>query len=288
MSRSFSAIMNMPVCSSTESAHHISRFHKFVEAMPTPPRTIEDSRLSIITASFNAATHIKECLRSVRQQTYSRLEHIVIDGGSTDGTLEILERNRHGGLSWISEPDSGIAEAMNKGIARARGQWLLFLQADDRIHHASAVEEALAEAPDGCGVILFPVCVRDVARQFRFPVRLGRSWRKMPGSHQGMLFHRTVFERHGTYDTSYQIAMDYAYVRRLERAGVPFRVGTTFLATVSGDGISGAKDWPGLARRLREERRVQLEFAPNPAARFLYRFYWAVYQPYRWFMSQRP
>ena len=86
-------------------------------------------KISIITASFNAAATIRDCLESVKGQTHGDVEHIVVDGGSTDGTIEILKSNPQ--LRWISEADTGQSHALNKGFAMARGEIIGWLNADD-------------------------------------------------------------------------------------------------------------------------------------------------------------
>ena len=93
-------------------------------------------RISIVVATLNAAQFIGRCLESIVAQDYSNYEIVVVDGASGDGTLDII---RHyatflgGQLTWVSEPDSGIAEAWNKGIRLTRGEWLIFIGADDTL-----------------------------------------------------------------------------------------------------------------------------------------------------------
>jgi glycosyltransferase involved in cell wall biosynthesis len=100
-------------------------------------------KVSVITVCFNANASIEACLESVANQTYSDIEHIVIDGGSTDGTIATVRRYPHI-ATVVSEPDSGIYNAMNKGISRATGEYLLFLNADDRFPKPDALEAAMA------------------------------------------------------------------------------------------------------------------------------------------------
>src|SRR5690348_14220883 len=93
--------------------------------------TTEGPRVSLIIAVYNGASTIVKCLNSVAAQTYGSRELIVIDGGSTDGTVDILRCNADQLSYWISEPDTGVYNAWNKGLARARGEWIAFLGADD-------------------------------------------------------------------------------------------------------------------------------------------------------------
>jgi glycosyltransferase involved in cell wall biosynthesis len=88
--------------------------------------------VSVVTPTFNQAGFLEQTLRSVRSQSYPNIEHLVVDGGSTDGTLDILRREgENGSIRWVSEPDSGMYEAVNKGVASATGDVLAYLNSDD-------------------------------------------------------------------------------------------------------------------------------------------------------------
>jgi glycosyltransferase involved in cell wall biosynthesis len=108
-------------------------------------------KISVVTPTFNSINTVRETIRSVVSQDYSQWEHIVIDGGSTDGTLEVLKENPH--LIWVSEKDQGHYHAMNKGVARATGEIVAILNSDDcyRPHALRKVGEAFAKHPDWDG-----------------------------------------------------------------------------------------------------------------------------------------
>lgn len=89
--------------------------------------------ISIITATYNAERYLPQCLNSIANQALRRIEVIVVDGGSGDDTIKILENSNLKHLRWVSEPDHGIYDALNKGIGMATGRWLYFLGADDRL-----------------------------------------------------------------------------------------------------------------------------------------------------------
>jgi glycosyltransferase involved in cell wall biosynthesis len=105
------------------------------------PSASEPPLVSIITVVRNGAASIFQTLESVRVQRQIPVEHIVIDGASTDGTIEILSNYQSDQLRWLSEPDQGIYDAMNKGVALARGEWLLFLGADDVLADADVLAD---------------------------------------------------------------------------------------------------------------------------------------------------
>jgi glycosyltransferase involved in cell wall biosynthesis len=88
-------------------------------------------KVSIITVVYNGKNTIEDCLKSIYSQTYPEIEHIVVDGGSADGTVDIIKRNKKSISKWISEPDKGIYDALNKGIKMATGDIIGFLHADD-------------------------------------------------------------------------------------------------------------------------------------------------------------
>lgn len=167
---------------------------------------------SIIIPSYNQASTIRATLDSVLGQTYAQREVLVIDGGSTDTTPAILDDYADQLAYALCEPDQGIYDAMNKGIARATGDYLLFLGTDDRLHD----EQVLADLAEGIRThqqpdILYGDALLDPSGRIydgAFP------WTKLffrNLCHQAMCYRRKVFERFGTYDLCYPIKADYAF-----------------------------------------------------------------------------
>jgi glycosyltransferase involved in cell wall biosynthesis len=187
-------------------------------------------RVSVVTAVLNRAHVIAECLKSVRDQTHPDVEHVIVDGGSTDGTVDLLRAQTSPGLRWTSEQDGGLYEAVNKGICKATGEIIGVLGADDvyasrdtLAHVAAAFESDIASCygdleyvgTDGARV------VRSwVSSPFR-PGRFLRGW--MP-PHPTFFVRRDVYARLGTYDTRFRIAADYELMLRyLEGARITTR-----------------------------------------------------------------
>jgi len=102
--------------------------------------------LSVITPVLNREKYIGEAIESIVRLNNPEIEHIIIDGGSTDGTLGILSSYSH--LKWISEPDTGVYDAMNKGISMAEGEWIYILGSDDRIHDSNVIQDLLPHFND--------------------------------------------------------------------------------------------------------------------------------------------
>lgn len=241
-------------------------------------------RITIITATYNNATALVGCLQSVAGQKGASYEHIVIDGGSSDATLPLLEKWSDRLATWISEPDSGISEAMNKGIALARGDWLLFLHADDQLHsHNTLASVTPLLAASDADIIAFPVEFGKNPGRVLKP-RGANHWLRLKTGllHQGTFIRRPVFAHVGLHDTHLKIAMDYDLFLRAWLAGLKFKTHSSPLVAQMGDeGISSQLNWPALKQRLSEEKTVHFAHATNPLLRVGYLAYWAVYPSYK-------
>lgn len=181
--------------------------------------------ISVITVCRNAAASIKNALDSVAMQTYPNLEHIVIDGHSNDGTQAIVAAARHR-VRWISEPDRGIYHAMNKGLALARGELLLFLNADDAYASPTVIQslyEAQCRLSDPKTIVYGDFVNEDPRWGYCQLVKTCcELHRGMTLCHQAMAVPRIVYQELGGYDTRWQIAADYAWCLRAWRQGIPF------------------------------------------------------------------
>ena len=119
----------------------------------TPPQSPASAtpRVSIITVTYNAADLIERTVASVAGQTYPNIEYIVVDGASTDGTLDLIEKYAEQDVisRWVSEPDAGIYDAMNKGLGLAKGEYVWFMNAGDTIFEAETLAKVMATQPNG-------------------------------------------------------------------------------------------------------------------------------------------
>ncbi len=199
--------------------------------------------VSIIVPCRNPGPRLRDALGSVWGQTDASFEVIVIDGGSTDGSREWLESNRDRIAVLVSEPDGGIYDAMNKAIARASGEWLLFLGADDRLAGDSvlhAASERLLTSPTA-GVVVGEAMYDD-GRIYRLAARPNPVARNFV-HHQASFYRRRVFAVHGSFDTTLNITADYDLNLRLWTAGVRFEPMTLRVAFCGTRGASDCGAW---------------------------------------------
>ena len=189
-----------------------------------PPLSTDLPLVSIVTPSFNSAAYIERTILSIQAQDYPNLEHIVMDGGSKDGTVGILKRFPH--LKWVSEPDKGQADAINKAIARAKGSIIGWLNADD-LYAPDAVSKSVAYLlahPEvvmtysNCDIIDeqdHPIG-KIVARDYHEFLHL--AWFNVIPQPTGF-FRREACARAGPLDASLHFCMDWEYWVRLGRVG---------------------------------------------------------------------
>lgn len=180
-------------------------------------------KISVITAAYSARDTIADAIESALGQSHADIELIVIDGGSTDGTVEILNCYKERLAVYISEPDEGIYDALNKGIAHATGDIVGFLHADDLFadkHVLSKIAEAFSDSSVNVvyGDLVY-VSKGEAGRVIRYwkagkfsPEKLKAGW--MP-PHPTLYVRRSVYERLGGFDTSFHIAADYDFMLRL-------------------------------------------------------------------------
>jgi len=171
-------------------------------------------KFSIIIATHNAAKGLPKTLDSILSQIYKDYEVVVVDGASTDGTqglIENYEKKFNGKLRWISEPDKGIYDAMNKGISIAKGEWLYFLGSGDVFYDIkvlSSVSDALKK--ESLNVIYGNIQWGDSNVIYGGKFSKFKLIRKNI-CHQAIFFNKKVFERLGKYDTKYKTGADYVF-----------------------------------------------------------------------------
>lgn len=179
-------------------------------------------KLSVITVTYNAERTLERTLKSVREQTYPAIEHIIVDGKSSDGTVALIQRYENERLKWISEPDRGLYDAMNKGAKMATGDYLCFLNAGDTFYHADTVKKmfVIRDEPVSPDVLYGETAIVDCngrflhMRRLRAPKTL--TWKSFKNGmvvcHQAFIVKRELFE---PYDLTYRFSADFDWCIRM-------------------------------------------------------------------------
>ncbi|WP_455674547.1 glycosyltransferase family 2 protein [Phocaeicola sp.] len=169
----------------------------------------DKTKISVVTVCYNAATAIEETIQSIINQTYSNIEYIIIDGGSKDGTVDIIKKYADKIAYWVSEPDKGIYDAMNKGIDVATGEWINFMNAGDTFYNNGTIESVSQHIEEGIDVIYGNIELKyswGAVERKALPLNVMN--KRFP------LFHPSSYVRIGKmkelkFDTSYKICADY-------------------------------------------------------------------------------
>ena len=233
--------------------------------------------ISIVTPCLNAAATIEEALASVRDQSYPRLEHVVVDGGSTDGTVELLRRAE--GVRFISEPDSGRADAVNKGVAMSTGEVIGWLNADDRYEDGALLAVGQALAADASAMWVTGYC-RIIAadgreiraaitayknfllRRWSYPLYLTQNFVSDPAT----FVRRTALEAAGPLDERYLISHDYDLWLRVGRRHAPLVLCRTLASFRMTEGTASMAGFERQFREHAEVARLHGDGHPLPVA----------------------
>lgn len=172
------------------------------------------NKISIITICFNAADDLAKTIDSVRQQTFKDYEYIVVDGGSKDSTSDIIKNNQDLISKWVSEPDKGIYDAMNKGIKMAEGEWLIMMNAGDIFADSSVLENVFKrDIPETVTFLYGDTLSRHNNGKF---MRRVMSWKEGKVNHQAVIYRRSLHDEHGLYIVTKKIIIsDYLFFIRI-------------------------------------------------------------------------
>lgn len=192
--------------------------------------------VSIITPSYNQATYLEQTLRSVLEQDYTPIEYLVVDGGSTDGSAEIIQRYAHRLAWWVSEKDQGQADAINKGLARARGEIVAWLNSDD-LYLPGAVKaavQALQAHPQAAFVYADAFSIDEQGQVFNHLRAHPFHLRDLLGfriiAQPTVFIRRSALEKAGFLDPSYHFLLDHHLWIRLAQVGEMIYVPQTWAA----------------------------------------------------------
>lgn len=208
-------------------------------------------KISVIIVVYNAADTIETAINSVFEQTYKNAEVIVIDGGSLDGTLEILKKYKAADFKWISEPDEGIYDAMNKGIKYSSGEWIYFLGADDKLYSNRILEDIFKESDLNDAGFLYGNVKRGTHTKLYDGEFDYEKLLKKNISHQAVFYKKDIFLRTGNYNLGYRTHADWdVNLRCFENQAVKIKYLDKIIAYFATGGASVHYDIPFLCESL--------------------------------------
>lgn len=245
--------------------------------------------ISVIVAVYNGSKTLQRCIDSVSHQTYSNIELIIIDGASTDGTVDILKANNDKIAYWESKPDDGIYNAWNKALDHVSGEWIYFLGSDDYLWKSDVFEEMAAHLTKAGSenINLVYGQVARVTANDEICCVDGEPWDHtwngiiIDGvctfTHQGMFHHRSLFEIYGKFDESYKIVGDYELlVRAFKEGGDALFVSGLVVAGMQTGGVT-ANCTKLVKETARARRNNQLKVFTIP---WLISYAWAICYPF--------
>ncbi|MGI6627859.1 MAG: glycosyltransferase family 2 protein [Bacillota bacterium] len=223
-------------------------------------------KVSIITPCYNSGATIQDTINSVRCQSYNNIEHIFVDGGSTDATLMVIEQYEKNSINvvYVSEPDKGIYDAMNKGIRLATGDIIGILNSDDFLAGARIIEQIVnAFEESRCDVLygninyVNPIDTREVQREW--VAGRGKFENGWSFGHPSMYVHKRLYDEFGLYKTEYRIASDYDFMLRLNRMGrsTKFHYLDELIVTMRNGGESTRNFWSNCVGFMEAQRSLK-------------------------------
>jgi len=240
--------------------------------------------ITILTAALNSGSTLKKTLETVRNQTFQDIEHIVIDGGSRDETLDILKEFENTyNLTWISEPDHGISDALNKGLRLSSGRYILVIQADDQLLHHNILDNVFPQLKsENFDILSFPVILDHPAKGKILSKPIKHLWWnhfKFVFRHQGCFVHRRVFDQIGMFRNEFRICLDYDFFYRALARNCSVKFGKFPVALMGGEGVGTNPEF--ILKRLKEERLVHVLNENKLFWRLLQFVFHMLYLPYK-------
>jgi glycosyltransferase involved in cell wall biosynthesis len=215
-------------------------------------------KISVVTVVYNGEKYLEETIQSVLNQTYPNIEYIIIDGGSTDGTVDIIKKYEDKIDYWISEPDRGIYDAMNKGIRIASGEYIGILNADDW-YEVDTLERVVYAISNNRDIDIFYGLIRFIKdnKEFRIECQNHNFIFDKMIPHPTCFIKKDTYKKLNYYDISYKVASDYDFLIRAKISNYKFYQITEVLTNFRIGGISSSTKI-GAIESLKIKRKYKL------------------------------
>lgn len=181
--------------------------------------------ITIVTVTYNAEAFLERTVNSVLEQDYENIEYIIIDGGSSDGTIDIIKKYEKNINYWVSEPDNGLYDAMNKGIGKATGKWINFMNAGDCFASNKVISDIVL-AHDNVDIICGPWNLVDSKYKYistQIPSKLDTTWKRTFCNHQAMFVSTSVMKKY-KFDINYKYAAERDLFLKFRRDKISYKI----------------------------------------------------------------
>ncbi len=222
--------------------------------------------VSIITVVYNDASNIEKIICNVLAQTYKNIEYIIIDGGSSDRTVDIIRGYEDRIDYWLSEKDKGIYDAMNKAVSLASGEWVNFMNAGDRFYSDRTVAEVMSFLPAFVDIVYGHTYYKDQDKVTLIETYgLECLWMSMICSHQS-IFAKTQLLKQHPFDLKYRISSDFEFIYHCYVTGRHFHDTKQVIAVHAVDGISEQR----IIKRMMERWSIVRKYTPSAKVNLFY------------------
>ncbi len=227
--------------------------------------------VTIMTVVYNDASNIEKIICGVLAQTYKNIEYIIIDGGSSDRTVDIIRGYEDQIDYWLSEKDKGIYDAMNKGVSLATGEWVNFMNAGDSFYSDHTVEEVLSSLPPFADIVYGHTYYKEQDKMTLIETySLECLWMSMICSHQS-IFARTNLLKQHPFDLKYRISSDFEFIYHSYVTGRNFHDTQQVIAVHAVDGVSEQR----IIKRMMERWSIVRKYTPSTRVNlFYFKLFW--------------
>jgi glycosyltransferase involved in cell wall biosynthesis len=222
--------------------------------------------VTIITVIYNNGEHIEDIIINVTSQTYPNIEYIIIDGGSTDGTLDVIKKYADKVDYWVSEGDKGIYDAMNKGVRAATGEWVNFMNAGDAFYRSTTIAEVIEAIPPSADLVYGHTYYKENEKLNLIKTyNVEYLWMSMICSHQSLFVRTCILKKH-PFNIRYKISSDFDFIYYCYVNKYTFFDTNNIIAVHSVDGVSEQN----IITRMKERWRIVNSYTPSLKVNIFY------------------
>jgi len=234
---------------------------------------MENILVSIVTIVFNGEKTLEKTIKSVLDQNYENIEYIIIDGGSTDSTLNIIKKYHSKISYWISEKDNGISDAFNKGIKKANGEIIGIINADDW-YEKDAIENVVKEYTRNNEIICARIYLWNSETHFKLKTStLEGIERQMKIWHPGVFIPKKVYSEIGLYDVNVKVLMDYDFILRCIQRNIKFKFIEACISNMKYGGVSNQL----ITKSMKEGLLIKNKYFGNKIKHLIDYYYFNLY-----------